>query len=79
MECEDFFVERKVRTNFHENSKLIKAINKGLLIGKFVGHERGVGFVEIEGREEDIFIAPSDTKNAMHGDIVAVRVVNEKE
>ena len=79
IENEEIFRERKIRTKFYEDSKLIKALNKGLLIGKFVGNERGFGFVEIEGREEDIFIAPSDTKNAMHGDIVAVRIVHEKE
>lgn len=71
--------EDKKNTKFYENTRLIKALNKGMLIGKFVGNERGFGFVEIDGREEDVFIAPSDTKNAMHGDVVAVRIVNEKE
>ena len=55
------------------NSKL-----KGLLIGKFVGNERGVGFVEVDGRDEDIFIPASCVKNAMNGDIVAVRITEDK-
>ena len=55
------------------NSKL-----KGLLIGKFVGNERGFGFVEVEGRDEDIFIPASCVKNAMNGDIVAVRITEDK-
>ena len=55
------------------NSKL-----KGLLIGKFVGNERGFGFVEVDGRDEDIFIPASCVKNAMNGDIVAVRITEDK-
>jgi len=62
-----------------DSKKLPKVLKKDWLVGKFIGNERGFGFVEIEGREEDIFIAPSDTKNAMHGDIVAVRITHEKE
>lgn len=76
----DCFVGKKQNNiKFREDSKLVKAINQGLLVGKFVGNERGFGFVEIEGRDEDIFIAPSDTKSAMHGDIVSVRVTHEKD
>lgn len=50
-----------------------------ILIGKFVGNERGFGFVEIEGRAEDIFIPASSVKSAMNGDTVAVRIVEERE
>ena len=47
--------------------------------GTFVGNARGFGFVEVEGLERDIFIAPDDTFSAMHGDKVVVRVKKEKE
>ena len=45
--------------------------------GTFVGNERGFGFVEVEGRENDIFIPPKSTASAMHGDIVLVKIVEE--
>ena len=32
------------------------------LIGKFISHSKGFGFVEIEGREDDLFI-PEDHRN----------------
>ena len=51
---------------------------KNLVTGTFVGNERGFGFVEIEGREDDIFIPPNDTGSAMHGDTVSVKIVIEK-
>src|SRR5258707_10735795 len=34
----------------------------------------GMGFVIVEGREQDILIRPSDFNTALHGDTVRVRV-----
>ena len=39
---------------------------------------RGFGFVEIEGRDEDIFIPASYVSSAMNGDIVAAKINEEK-
>ncbi len=44
--------------------------------GVFAAHHRGFGFVTIEGREDDLFIPPDDTGDAMDGDTVQV-VINE--
>jgi ribonuclease R len=41
-----------------------------VLTGTFVGNARGFGFVEVEGREEDLFIPEDKTGGAFHGDIV---------
>ena len=43
--------------------------------GVFAAHHRGFGFVTIEGREDDLFIPPDDTGDAMDGDTVQV-VIN---
>ena len=42
--------------------------------GIFSAHPRGFGFVSIEGREGDVFVAPDNTKDAMDGDTVQVVV-----
>ena len=52
--------------------------NRNLVTGIFVGHERGFGFLEVEGREDDIFIPPNSTGPAMNGDVVSVEIVSEK-
>lgn len=44
--------------------------------GTFSAHHRGFGFVTIEGREDDLFIPPDDTGDAMDGDTVQV-IINE--
>ena len=40
--------------------------------GVFTAHPRGFGFVEVEGREEDIFIAEENVGGALHQDTVQV-------
>ena len=45
------------------------------LIGTFIAHPKGFGFVEIEGREEDIFISESETHGALHKDMVQVMLL----
>ena len=41
-------------------------------VGIFTGHARGIGFVTVEGQEEDIFIPAEKTGGAMNGDRVQV-------
>ena len=36
----------------------------------------GIGFVIVEGRDQDILVRPSDFNTALHGDTVQVKVVN---
>jgi len=46
-----------------------------LLLGKFIGHPRGFGFVSpAEEGMDDIFIPPTEINGAMNGDTVLVRV-----
>ena len=40
--------------------------------GVFNAHPRGFGFVEVEGREEDVFIAEENVGGALHQDTVQV-------
>ncbi|MBE5833193.1 MAG: ribonuclease R [Butyrivibrio sp.] len=51
------------------------AKSEGGLIGTFVSNQRGFGFVEIEGREEDIFIPEEYVHGAFHGDTVQVELL----
>ena len=45
--------------------------------GVFHAHPRGFGFVTIEGRDGDVFVAPDNIKDAMDGDTVQVVVEEE--
>lgn len=49
-----------------------------LVRGKLTGHAKGFAFVvPDEPGMDDIFIPPTETRNAMHGDTVLVRVSSE--
>lgn len=45
--------------------------------GTFIGNQKGFGFVEVEGEEEDIFIPANATGTAMHQDHVRVLLGKE--
>ena len=47
------------------------------LAGTFSGHAKGFGFVNIEGREQDVFIPADKTKGAMDGDKVQIVIEGE--
>lgn len=50
-------------------------MNKGqFFIGKYIANERGFGFVEIVDNDKDVFIPPTNSKGAMTGDDVSIRI-----
>ena len=75
----------KVLNELIQSGKIIKTKkgkyslpeNLNLLVGKYISHQKGFGFVEIEDREQDIFIPAKYTNGAFHGDMVAVSLLKE--
>ena len=48
------------------------------IVGTFISNQRGFGFVEVEGRDEDIFIPEEYTGGAFQGDTVEVVITSDK-
>ncbi|WP_044958378.1 ribonuclease R [Butyrivibrio sp. WCD2001] len=48
------------------------------IVGTFISNQRGFGFVEVEGRDEDIFIPDEYTGGAFQGDTVEVVITSDK-
>lgn len=59
-------------------AKYVKG-NGRALTGTFISHAKGFGFVEIEGREEDLYIPEGKTGGAFHKDTVEVALLPETE
>ncbi|MCM1251636.1 MAG: ribonuclease R [Clostridium sp.] len=57
--------------------KYVKSDSR-FLTGTFIGNARGFGFVEIEGREEDLYIPETMTSHAFHLDKVQVELLPGK-
>jgi len=51
--------------------------NSNLKIGRMIANKKGFGFVDIEG-PEDVFVAPTNMNNAIHGDTVVVEIITKK-
>ncbi|MCM1182936.1 MAG: ribonuclease R [Roseburia sp.] len=60
-----------------KKGKFIKAKNSEKeLIGTFISHPKGFGFVEIEGREEDLYIPENYVNGAFHKDKVKAALLS---
>ncbi len=70
---EELINEGKVRVT--AKGKYVKG-EANRLQGTFIAHERGFGFVKIEGRDEDIFIPGENVQGAFEGDLVEVVLVS---
>lgn len=52
--------------------------NGKVLTGTFISNAKGFGFVEIEGRDEDLFIPEDKVHGAFHKDVVQVALLGEQ-
>lgn len=60
-----------------KKGKFIKAKHSDKeLIGTFISHPKGFGFVEIDGREEDLYIPVDFVNGAFHKDTVKVSLLS---
>ncbi len=48
---------------------------QNMVVGTFIGNARGFGFVQVEGRDEDIFIPEEYVHGAFHSDTVEVELL----
>ena len=65
------------RLSLTKKGKFIKAkrLDKEL-IGTFISHPKGFGFVEIDGRDEDLYIPEDFVNGAFHKDTVKVALLS---
>lgn len=48
---------------------------EGLITGTFISNQKGFGFIEVEGREDDLYVPESKVNGAFHLDIVQARLL----
>lgn len=62
-----------------KKGKFIKAKHADReLIGTFISHPKGFGFVEVDGREEDLYIPEDFVNGAFHKDTVKVSLLSRQ-
>ena len=63
------------RLQISKRGKYSKGEEGGGLVGTFISHPKGFGFVEIEDRSEDLYIPESGVNGAFHQDQVQVELL----
>ncbi|MFA9375271.1 MAG: ribonuclease R [Lachnotalea sp.] len=48
------------------------------IVGTYTGHQKGFGFVTVEGLDEDVFVSENSTNGALHKDVVQVVLIEGK-
>lgn len=71
-------LEKEGKIRVSQKGKYVKGEAKSL-VGTYQAHQRGFGFVTIEGEDEDIFISEEDINGAFHGDSVEVVIKSAPE
>ena len=72
---EELLAEGKITLT--AKGKIMKSDGK-FLTGTFISNAKGFGFVEVEGREEDLYIPEDKVNGAFHKDTVQVALLGEQ-
>lgn len=72
---EELLAEGKITLT--AKGKIMKSDGK-FLTGTFISNAKGFGFVEVEGREEDLYIPEDKVNGAFHKDTVQVTLLGEQ-
>ena len=67
-------LERKVQKNRKNRYRISE---KTYYEGYYRKHQKGYGFVKIEGQEEEIYIAKENSLNALNGDRILIEIIEE--
>ncbi|MCM1057967.1 MAG: ribonuclease R [Firmicutes bacterium] len=70
--------DKNHKNSISDNNHKSRGADGSVLTGTFISNARGFGFVEIEGREEDLFIPEDKTGGAFHKDTVEVMLLPER-
>ena len=73
-------LEKEGKIHLTKKGKYVKGgLGLDEIVGIFTAHERGFGFVTVEGREADIFISADDVHGAFQGDSVEVSLIKNND
>lgn len=65
---------KESRISISSKGKYMKP-DANIVTGTFISNARGFGFVEIEGRDEDLFVPEDNVNGAYHNDTVQARIL----
>lgn len=78
----ELLTEQKIEISKRGKYSLLdpkKVKEEGIVVGTFISNSRGFGFLEVEGREDDLFIPENYVGDAFHLDIVKAKILPGKK
>ena len=69
----ELLAEGKIEISKRGKYKIAK---EKTVTGTFVTHPKGFGFIEVEGREDDIYVSEENIGNAFYGDVVQATLIS---
>ena len=70
-------LQNEYKIRYTKKGKYEVETNSNVKIGILIGNRKGYGFVDIEGND-DVFVSRENINGAIHGDRVAVLIINKK-
>lgn len=74
----ELLTEQKIEISKRGKYQLLDPKNvktEGLVTGTFISHSKGFGFIEVDGRDDDLFVPENYTSDAFHLDIVQAKIL----
>lgn len=75
---QELLAEQKIEISKRGKYSILDPKNikiQDLITGTFISNQKGFGFVEVEGREDDLFVPEDKVHGAFHLDTVAVKIL----
>ena len=75
---QELIAEQKIEISKRGKYSILDPKNikiQDLITGTFISNQKGFGFVEVEGREDDLFVPEDKVHGAFHLDTVAVKIL----
>ena len=69
----ELLAEGKIEISKRGTYKIAK---EKTVTGTFVTHPKGFGFIEVEGRDDDIYVSEENIGNAFYGDVVQATLIS---
>lgn len=61
-----------------KRGKYARPETMNMIVGRFIAHAKGFGFVDIEGQENDVFIPAPYVNGAFNNDTVAIKLIRRE-
>jgi len=72
-------LQKNLKIRVTNKGKYEKFHDKNLKLGVLIANSKGFGFVDVEGEDNDYYVAKDNINGAVNGDKVVINIINEEK